>query len=173
MWFLVSSNYFHQFKSFNYKWYSSFTVMERNHLSHLSIQLEQIQNSEESMWAQRAKIKFLKEGSRNTKIFHHTGNRNRSKNHISLLEINGEETCNQSAISDASSHFYHNLMRMTTPSGNVNVNWEQYYLIISCPSLINLKEFFTEEEFRWMVFSLGAGKAPGYDGFNMRFYQYF
>jgi len=64
------------------------TTMKRNHLSHLYTQLEQMQNTEKIMWAQRTRIKWLKEGDRNTKFFHHTANR-RSKNYISLLEVDG------------------------------------------------------------------------------------
>ena len=67
------------------------------------------------MWAQRAKIKNGLKKDINTKIFHHTANRRRSKNQISILEINGEEFCNHNAISATFSHFYRELMGTTTP----------------------------------------------------------
>ena len=104
-------------------------MTERNHLSHLSMQLEQIQNTEETKWAQRARIKWLKERDNNTKLFQHTANRGENKNHISLLEINGEELSNQNAIIDVFSNFFRELMGTTTPYRDIEVNWEQYYPI--------------------------------------------
>ena len=51
-------------------------------------------------------------GDKNTKFFQHTANYRRSKNHISLLKINGEELSNQNAISGAFSNFFCELMGM-------------------------------------------------------------
>jgi len=55
------------------------------------MKLDQIQTSKE---AQRARIKWLKEGDNNTKFFHHTTNRRRGKNQISLLGLDGVDISN-------------------------------------------------------------------------------
>ena len=39
------------------------TPMERNHLSQLTMELKQLQSMEETKWAQRSRIKWLKVGS--------------------------------------------------------------------------------------------------------------
>jgi len=54
-------------------------------------------------------------------------NRRRSKNHILLLKINGEQLSNQNAISDAFFNFYRELIITTTPSCDIRVYWEEYY----------------------------------------------
>jgi len=89
------------------------------------MQLEKIQTTEETMWAQRARIKWLKKGHRNTIFFHHTANK-RSKNHISLLEVDGEELSNRNDISSAFSNFFCERMGTTTPFLDIRVNWEKY-----------------------------------------------
>ena len=48
------------------------TPSESDHLFHLNMQLEQNQNTDETMRAKRARIKRLKEGDINAKFFHHT-----------------------------------------------------------------------------------------------------
>ena len=67
------------------------------------------------MWAQRAYSKWLKEGDNSTIFFNHMTNRQRSKNHISLLEVDGVELSNQDAISN-SVNFFEGLIGMTTPT---------------------------------------------------------
>jgi len=64
------------------------------------MELKQLQSMEETKWAQRSRIKWLKEEDKDTKFFHHTTDGRRSKNQISLLEIGGVELFNQDAISD-------------------------------------------------------------------------
>jgi len=89
------------------------TLMEQNHLNHLSRQLEQIQTSEKIMWAQRARIKWLKEGDHNTKFIHHTANRRRSKKSYLTVGTRWEELSDQDAISSAFSNFFRGLMGTT------------------------------------------------------------
>ena len=54
-------------------------------------------------------------------------------------------------------------MGMAAPSHAIEVDWEQYYPVESCTSLIALEEPLAEEEIRRAIFSLGADKAPGLD----------
>jgi len=129
-------------------------------ISHLSMQLEHIQTAKETMWAQKARTWWLKGGDKNTKFYHHSPNRRRSKNFIPFLEVNRVELSNQDAISNAFSNFFCNLMGTTAPSHDIDVNWEQYYPVTSRPHLLDLEEPFMEEEIRATMFSLGADKAP-------------
>lgn len=97
----------------------------------------------------------MKEGDRNTKFFHYTANRRRSKNHISLLEIDRVELSDQGAISSAFSDFFRGLMGTTAPSHEIEVDWEQYYPVESQTPLYTLEEPFSEEEIRRAIFSRG------------------
>jgi len=64
-------------------------------------------------------------------------------------------------------------MGSTIPPPDIDVNWEQIYPVAEQPSTLDMEEPFTEENIWTTVFSLGADKASGLDGFNMQFYQHF
>ena len=160
MWSLVNDNFFHPFIFSNPLVIFDLLHSWSKFISHLSMQLEHIQTAKETMWAQKARTWWLKGGDKNTKFYHHSPNRRRSKNFIPFLEVNRVELSNQDAISNAFSNFFCNLMGTTAPSHDIDVNWEQYYPVTSRPHLLDLEEPFMEEEIRATMFSLGADKAP-------------
>ena len=64
------------------------------------------------------------------------------------------------------------VVNATIPIHDIDVDWEQYYPVGSQIFLTALEEPFTKEEIHRAVLSLGADKAPGTDGFNIKFYQH-
>ena len=110
------------------------------------------------MWAQRAWVKWMREGDYYTKFFHHTANRRRSKSKISVLELDGEELSDKVAISNAFSNLFHELMGTTARSHAIEVEWKQYYPVESRTSLIALEGPFVEEEICRAIFLWGLIK---------------
>ena len=70
-------------------------------------------------------------------------------------------------------HFFQNLIGTPASTLDIGINWDHLYPVDNRASLMVLEETFTEKEIRRAIFSLGPDKAPGHDGFNMRFYQHF
>ena len=85
-------------------------------------------------------IKWLKEGNNNTRYFHHAANRRNSKNHISLLEVDGIEFSNQEVIFNSLSHFFRNLIGTPARTFDIGINWEHLYPADNRASLVVLEE---------------------------------
>ena len=66
------------------------TAADRIHRSDLQKELEETLHLDEISWRQKLRIKWLKEGDKNTKFFHHIGNSNRRKNFIEHMNQGGE-----------------------------------------------------------------------------------
>ena len=120
-----------------------------------------------------ARLKWLKEGDHNTKFFHYTAHYRRCKNHISLLELCGEEFYLIRRPFLMLFLTFRNLMGKAAPNLDVGIDWKLYYPVESRMPLASLEEAFAKEEIRTAVFSLRVDKARGSGGYNMRFYQHF
>ncbi|CAN1820450.1 LINE-1 retrotransposable element ORF2 protein [Linum perenne] len=134
-------------------------------------ELGRLWRQEELYWKQRAGIRWLKEGDKNTKFFHASTIQRRQKNRIlklktdDLLWIEEEEE-----IARHIKSFYENLFtaREEVQEDEIS-NW--------IPSVIteemnrNLCRPITDEEIKNAVFQMGPNKSPGPDGFPGFFYQ--
>ena len=86
----------------------SLTVMESNHLFSAYLAIRENSN----YWRNHVGTKSLnpmakRRWKEHKFLFHHMANRRRSKNHISLLKVNGEKLSNHNAISNAFFNFFH------------------------------------------------------------------
>ena len=61
---------------------------------------------EEQIWGQKSRIKWLKEGDRNTNFFHRIANSHRRCNTIDRLMVDGELSMDQGIIEGCITHFY-------------------------------------------------------------------
>lgn len=121
---------------------------------------------EESFWCQKSRIRWLKEGDRNTKFFHSIAIARRRKNHIShLVDHDGNDITDQQGMKDiVVAHFMQAfssqphciedgildcILHIVTPTEN--------YSLSSVPSASDIKE---------AVFAMSADSAPGPDGFS-------
>lgn len=61
---------------------------EENHheMKKLRAEMNELLEREEIMWYQRSRVQWLKEGNRNTKVFHNKANQRRRKNAIEKLK---------------------------------------------------------------------------------------
>lgn len=137
----------------------------------LQRQIDVLWAQEEMFWGQRARIKWLNKGDRNTKFFHATAIQRRGRNRIQRIKdssgnwVEGKEETFKVILSH-----YEEVYKIDGPA-------DMRPCLDSIPKLVSpsmnacLNTPYSEEEIKQAAFSLGALKAPGPDGFNGLFFQ--
>lgn len=133
-----------------------------------------LRNQEESFFRQKSRVRWLKEGDRNTKFFHHSVKRRQLTNRIlSVKDQSGAIITDHVLVPQVFVRFFSNLL--------------SHHEALSKPSLQELKTFVrhplsdaqvrslcepvSPSEIKNTLFSLAKGKAPGPDGFSVEFYK--
>lgn len=131
---------------------------------------------EESFWKQRARVKWLHDGDRNTKFFHASTVEKRSRLRITRIKDDAGHWLEEaSQISQHAVDFFHNLL--TQHSANVDKATFGPFLD-SIPSLITLEDNqallrpVSMDEVRHAVFSMDPDSSPGCDGYPGSFYRH-
>lgn len=134
-------------------------------------EVKELWKQEEMYWGTRAKINWLKWGDTNSKYFHASTVQRRTTNVIHRIkDKTGRWLDDNDDIMAAFKETFDELYRGEPGE-------EDDYAIQHIPSLITqqdnsaLIQEIHEEEVRRAVFSLGATKAPGPDGFTGVFFQ--
>ncbi|CAN1726075.1 LINE-1 retrotransposable element ORF2 protein [Linum perenne] len=137
----------------------------------LKEELGRIWRDEEIRWAQLAKTNWLRDGDRNTKFFHATARFRKQRNLIAKLQNEeGRWITNERTLKRSATSFFENLF--TKREGNTNFQFGNVL-----PSIVtdeinsSLTRPVDDDEIRRAVFSLGAGKSPGPDGFSGQFFR--
>ncbi|CAN1844985.1 Transposon TX1 uncharacterized 149 kDa protein [Linum perenne] len=127
---------------------------------------------EEDFWRQRAKQFWLKDGDSNTRYFHAVANGRRKKKRIDYLLDEADRIVTEEAdIGEVVRRYFENIFT-TAGSNHVPVT-NVIDGRITEEDNRRLHAPFTKEEFKEALFTMEANKAPGPDGFNPGFYQYF
>lgn len=139
----------------------------------LKSQLQQVIADEEILWKSHAKQHWLQEGNGNTKFFHASANGRRRENAIFTVEDDGRTIYGKEAKRE---YFFNKFKEAFAPDNTVSGltgDWSMlfYNKTISNPERLTVP--FTLEEIKKATFQLGGDKAPGPDGFNLRFFQRF
>eukprot|EP00253_Pinus_taeda_P017898 PITA_17898 len=129
---------------------------------------------EETLWKQKSRVLWLKEGEQNTKFFHRSAIDYRNVNKIlELKNSEGEILRNHKDISDLLSNHFSNIAR----EPEVNREAAIQEITISIPNSIteeqnwSLRKRITMEEVEEAVRSMPNDKALGPDGFTINFYK--
>ncbi len=141
--------------------------------SQLRVQLRGVVAQEEVLWKTRSRQLWLKEGDGNTKFFHAVANGRRRTNYISVVEDNGRVVRREE---EKREYFYAKFKELFAPSTSLGTEFGDWSLLFGRKKFLNpgvLTAPFSEAEVRKATFQLGSDKAPGPDGFNLRFYQRF
>lgn len=130
---------------------------------------------EDSMWRTRAKRHWLRDGDNNTKYFHSIANGRRRINEIGVITDDG---CTYHSEEDKKSYFFRYFKNLFSVDASAPLSfgdWSSLFSFnrVSAPMLGRLTEKFGADEIKKAVFQLGSDKAPGPDGFPLRFYQTF
>eukprot|EP00253_Pinus_taeda_P031183 PITA_31183 len=131
---------------------------------------------EEILWRQKSRIRWLKEGEKNTKFFHKTTVQRRMHNQISqLTNAQGEKIETQAGIEQEFLQYF----KTMSQEPDINRTEEIETIVSNIPRLITeehntlLLKPISLEEVEVAVNLLKTGKAPGPDGFTSNFFQHF
>ena len=143
--------------------------VENNERTCMISDLETNTYLEEICWRQKLRVKWLKEGDKNSNYFHTVANSHRRHNSISQLSINGVLSTDQDAIKAEISGFYQQLYIEDTTCRPLLDGLA--FFSISPAEASWLERPFEEEEICKLVSNMNGDKASGPDGFPMSFYH--
>lgn len=126
---------------------------------------------EESIWRQKSRLRWLKEGDKNTSFFHSICRARQSRKSINSLVVYGQlvmdPTAIKLAIIDHFKSFFakEDKSRPTLRCSNLPK--------LSRAEATELEVPFSEEEIWEVIKSCDGNRAPGPDGFNLAFFKHF
>uniref|UniRef100_A0A803NK25 Reverse transcriptase n=1 Tax=Cannabis sativa TaxID=3483 RepID=A0A803NK25_CANSA len=135
--------------------------------------LDALLYKEEVYWKQRARVRWLHAGDKNTKFFHKQATLRRKTNTIKYLKDNEGRVVNtQEEIANLVVSHFSDLFS----TQGCSVDAAAAIFDVLGPGLENsdvefLAQDFTADEVKKAVFQLSGDKAVGLDGFNAYFYQ--
>eukprot|EP00253_Pinus_taeda_P017089 PITA_17089 len=136
--------------------------------------LEERRKQEEVLWRQKSRIKWLREGERNTKFFHQAMIQHRQRNRIlSIKYQNGVRVVEQEGIEQVLVDHHKDIL--VEPS--VDRSEAIKKICSAIPRLVTedqnnaLMRAANLEEVEEIVKSMKKGIAPGPDGFTIEFFQ--
>jgi hypothetical protein len=137
----------------------------------IALEIENLLEQEEILWAQRSRINWLQFGDRNTNYFHNFANARRQRNQIKKLKddqgnwLEGTAYLNP-MISDYFSGLFSTEVYDTDPS-----ILEKVIPRVTTQMNEALQAPFSAEDVRKALFSIGDMKAPSTDGLHAIFFK--
>jgi len=133
------------------------------------VELEVLANHDEERWRQKSRALWLKEGDKNTRFFQRLATTHRRYNTIDRLVVRGEEMQEPDEIKSAMIELYSNLYTENEP-------WRPTFDLTGCPIVTNeenewLQRPFTETEVLQTIQQCDGDKAPGPDGYTLKFFK--
>lgn len=143
--------------------------MERYILKAIFSLLKKLNMRKEQIWRQKARVINLKLKDSNTKFFHTLANIKKRRKQITMLKsgnkrIKGVSNIKKEIESYIKNHFGQKKgpMLLLPPDGFRRISMESGLILERIPTM---------EEVKNAVWSCGVDKAPGFDGFNFKFYR--
>ena len=128
-------------------------------------------DKEATMWRQRSRILWLKDGDKNTRFFHSKASQRRRRNYITRLhDANGNWCTNQQQIWDTIVDFYTNLFTSNRPDHLEEVI-DVIPEVVTAEMNASLTSEFTALEVEVALKQMAPLKAAGPDGMPPLFYQ--
>ncbi|GMJ09511.1 hypothetical protein like AT1G43760 [Hibiscus trionum] len=143
----------------------------KNKIISTCVQLWKTIRQNEREWLQKSRLRWFKEGDRNSKFFHIFATSRRSKNPISKLSSGNVVLTKPRQIKMA---IHEHFRKFYNESNNLQVDrLESLQNLIDPVTTLNLEEKFTTEEISSTLSCTYGSRAPGPDGFNMNFLKKF
>ena len=137
-------------------------------------QLEEQRKQEEILWKQKSRVKWLREGERNTESFHQAMIQHRQRNRtFSIKNEEGERIIEQEGIEKVLVEHHKEIL--TEPQNDcivaIKCICNEIHKIVTKEQNKALMRATTLEEVEEIVKSMNKGKAPRSDGYTVEFYQ--
>eukprot|EP00253_Pinus_taeda_P011292 PITA_11292 len=136
--------------------------------------LEERRKQEEVLWRQKSRIKWLREGERNTKFFHQAMIQHRQRNRIlSIKDQNGERVVEQEGIEKVLVEHHKAILvePLVDKSEAIKEICSAISRLVTDDQNNALMRAANLEEIEEIVKSMKKGTAPGPDGFTIEFFQ--
>nr|XP_027098875.1 uncharacterized protein LOC113718155 [Coffea arabica] len=138
-------------------------------LSERRARLIQAQANEDSFWRQKARIRWLADGDKNSKFFHATVAERRSKSVIHRIKSSGGDwLCSEEDIGREAVSFFQGLFSDQSGTNNFH-GLDVIPKVVTERDNDELERFPSLEEVKEVVFSMDADSAAGPDGFSGKF----
>ena len=152
---------------------TSTTENKKQQVQEMKWQLKKAYEDEEAYWNQKSRLRWLKEGDKNTQFFHATVKGRRKRNKIQNLRMaNGEWTANEDELGKEVANYYKDLFK-SSATGELEVILDGIPVTITEQINKELTKKVDENEIKSAFFSMDPNKAPGSDGMSPLFFQKF
>eukprot|EP00253_Pinus_taeda_P036043 PITA_36043 len=129
---------------------------------------------EETLWKQKSRVQWLKEGEQNTKFFHRSTLDYRNANKILNLKNEAGDTLHnhREIFSLLTEHFKHIAQETHADRAEaINTLTQSIPKVVTNDQNLTLLKEISMEEVEEAVKSMPNDKAPGLDGFTINFYK--
>ncbi|GMJ00001.1 hypothetical protein HRI_003669300 [Hibiscus trionum] len=142
-----------------------------NHLLALRKELSDCFRNEERIWLQNSRLKWFKDGDRNTRFFHISASYRKKNNQMLAVALGDKVISNPEDIKKTVHDFFSAAYNRSSTLEVDNINLDFSHL--SQDQRIRLERPFSEEEVWEALANTDSSRAPGPDGFNMGFFKKF
>ncbi|XP_042059507.1 uncharacterized protein LOC121804020 [Salvia splendens] len=125
---------------------------------------------EEDFWRQKAALRWLADGDKNTSFYQSWVKQKRVRLRIHSINVDGREIANETEIRHSAIEFFRSFLALDTPT----LEEPNLDLIQQLPPLMDLEELHNPpdpKEVKKAVFDIFGDSALGPDGFSVVFYQ--
>lgn len=127
-------------------------------------------NNRKSLLSQKAKIRWIREGDVNSKVFHKAINCRRFRNGLTGIEVGGEWVEEPGGVKEAvREHFRTQFQSRGMFRVEMPTNLDENKLDEGDGE--SLTREFSENKIKEAIWECDGSKSPGPDGFNMEFYK--
>ena len=142
-----------------------------NEINNVRKEINDLLDSEETMWHQRSRVQWMMLGDRNTRYFHSKASDRKRKNAISrIMDENGNWHETKEGIANVAVSYFEKLYTTSYPSHILEVTNKIPNKVSSEMNQSLIKEF-TKEEVVAALKQMHPTKAPGPDGMSAIFFQ--
>ncbi|KAJ9547121.1 hypothetical protein OSB04_019664 [Centaurea solstitialis] len=140
-------------------------------LAHITLAYEQARADELAFFRQRAKVRWLNEGDRNTAYFHQVVKERRNRGILrSVIDSQGRYV-QDDAVGPVFVDHFRSFLGMIDPLVEPSIQSDLFQNSLTLSESLHMIRPILDEEIKWAVFNIGNDKAPGPDGYSSKFFK--